>query len=1037
MKKPFTAIVIIILLLSIPFIKIEGRAQKRIVLLKDTPSYEIEGLEIVGKSKNGYIALYSGNQTLPIPHTTLRTVRDEVKGYHTYETLTAQLKEYEENYPDLLTLQSIGKTLEGRDIWAVRIGKEQNKRILFIGCHHAREWMSVEIPLKLIDYLLTNYKRDERVKRWVDSIEIWVIPMLNPDGHTYSVKVDRMWRKNRRDNGDGTFGVDNNRNYGYMWGLSGSSGNTSSETYRGPYPFSELENQAIRNLAYKHPFNLVVSYHSFSELILYPWGYTKNPPPDEEIFERIAEDMAKTTGPPNDNDYPGPYDYYPMQSSYLYTTSGDSDDWFYGDMGTLSFTIELNSFEDFFDPPPEKIEPTWEQTKGIAFTALDYTGINGLLKLHIERENGELYNGDVYIEEKGIRRKTQKEGLFMYFLLPGTYTINVRGVKKKITIKKGEVTEETMIVSSKVNLNINVYSENNKIPLTFTAKIGNKEIEGFGGGTFENLEPDKYTLEVYSQGFYPFKKSIDLKSDKSMDIILKPKKLFVSKFDFPDFEKITKDKNPKDYQYVLTDRFPSTRMVNFVIFNKNPDSMTVNYFGIRDLRESKGDISGLDGSFKDKTFTLSDGSSFVSKEKPIFTFEDGTFASVEKNRNIYFSFNPSDVGETYEFFKILESYLYENLKTLEIEYPRYTNKESIDIKIGFLRNGYIKINDKFYYTKDGSTSIKLTGLNTGENKILVEGFVNDKKVDSKEIDIVVDKLFPEIIAKEEQYLNGKRFLIFKVHEENLKDVSVSTGEIKGVVSENKLLKTYYVKLNPIKDGNYYVKITAEDMAGNRTEKIILVHYDTTPPKIEYIHPKDGEKVNEKEITITGRITEDAFVYINGQPVKVVDKKFEFPVTLSTGLNLFKIKILDLSLNTSIYYLNIVYEGKRIILKIGDTTAWIGSNVYKLEFPPFIKEGRTFVPLRFIVEGLGGKVEWYGEEKKIVVKFEDTTLILWIGKREALLNNETVCIDPENENIYPIILNGRTFIPLRFVAESLGFSVEWEGDTKTIIIYRDD
>ena len=1037
MKKLFTIIIIVILFLSIPFINIEGKAQKRILLLKALPSYEIEGLEIVGKSKNGYLALYSGNKDLPIPHTTLRTVRDGVEGYNTYETLTNKLKEYEENYPDLLTLQSIGKTLEGRDIWAVRIGKEQDKRILFIGCHHAREWMSVEIPLKLIDYLLTNYNKDEKVKRWVDSIEIWIIPMLNPDGHTYSVRVDRMWRKNRRDNGDGTFGVDNNRNYGYMWGLKGSSEDTYSETYRGPYPFSELENQAIRNFAYKHPFNLVVSYHSFSELILYPWGYTKNPPPDEEIFEKIAEDMAKTTGPPNDNDYPGPYDYYPMQGSYLYPTSGDSDDWFYGDMGTLSFTIELNSFEEFFDPPPEKIEPTWEQTKGIAFTALDYTSINGLLKLHIKRENGELYDGNVYIEEKEIKRKTQKEGLFMHFFLPGTYTINVRGVKKKITIKEGEITEETMIVPSKVNLNIKVYSENNKIPLFFTAKLGNKEIEGLGNGTFENLEPNTYTLEVYSQGFYSFKGSIDLKSDKSLDIILKPKSLFASKFDFPDSEKIVKDTNLKDYQYVLTDKFPSTRMVNFVIFNKNPDLMTTNYFGISDLKESKGYIYGLTGSFKDKIFNLSDGSSFASKEKTLFTFKDGTFASVEKNRNIYFSFNPLAVSKTYEFFKILESYLYENLKSLEIEYPKYTNKESIDIKIEFLRNGYIKIYDKFYYTKDGSASIKLTNLDTGKNKILTEGFVNDKKVDSKEINIVVDRSPPEIIAKEEQYLNGDGMLTFKIRDENLKDVSISMGEIKDVVSENKVLKTYYVKLDSLKDGNYHVKIIAEDMAGNRSEKVILIHYDTTPPKLEYVYPENGQKVHEKEIVITGRLNEDAFVSINNYSVKVVGKKFEFPVILSIGLNSFKIKIWDLSMNTSTYNLNIFYEGSKIILKIGDTTAWIGSNIYKLESPPFIKEGRTFVPLRFIVEGLGGKVEWYDEERKIVVKFEDNTLTLWIGKREALLNNETVFIDSENENIYPIILNGRTFIPLRFVAESLGFSVKWEGNTKTITIYRDD
>lgn len=1038
MMRKIIIFITIVSLLFIPIISTQGKPETKILLLKDIPQIPVEGLEIVRKTGNGYLALYSGNKTISVPYSVLRTVRESAEGYHTYRTMTDKLMEYKTKYPELVKVLSIGKTIEGRDIWAIRIGKEQKKRILFIGCHHAREWMSVEIPLKIIDYLLTNYDTDEKVKNWVDSIEIWVIPMLNPDGHTYSVNVERMWRKNRRDNGDGTFGVDNNRNYGYKWGLKGSSSDTSSETYRGPYPFSELENQAIRDFTYEHPFNMVVSYHSFSELILYPWGYTKNPPPDEKIFEEIAKEMAKTTGPPNDNDYPGPYDYYPMQGSYLYPTSGDSDDWFYGNMGTLSFTIELNSSEEFFDPPAEKIEPTWQQTKGIAFTALNYTGINGFLRLQIRRENGEPYSGDVYIEEKKIKRNTQKDGLFMFFLMPGEYTINVKGVEKKVVIKEGEITEDTMIVPSRSNLSIDVYSEKNRIPLSFVAKLGEKEIESSNGhGIFENLEPDKYTLEIYSKGFYQYKGEIDLKEDTNIEIILKPKNLFVSKFDFPEFDILTDEIDFNDYQYFITDVFPNKRILNFVIFNKNPDYKTRAYFGIKNLKDSEGKIIGEEGLFKDSEFNVEDGSSFKSEEKVLFRFDEGGPVGVIKSKNIFFAFSPSSVEKKEEFLDLLKSYLYSKIAQIEIDHERYSNKDSAVVSVKFLRNSYIKIFDNFYFLKNGEGNIELKDLHEGRNVISVESFVNDRKLVSKKIEIVVDTIKPEVYIKDEYHINKKdNFFTFTVYEENLKDVIVNPGKLEKVISSG-TLKTYYIRLSPKKDGKYFIKIIAEDMSGNRTEKISVIYFDSSPPKLEYISPEDGEKVHKKNIVITARISEVCFVKINGKSIKVIDNEFEFPVSLSTGSNLFELIIYDLSLNRSEYKINIIYEPQKIILKIGDKTAWISSRIYTLEYPPFIKNKRTFVPLRFIVEGLGGNVEWDGDERKVTVKFENIILVMWIGKREAILNGEKVIIDPQDKNIYPIILNGRTFIPLRFALESLGFKVEWNEVSKTITIYKEE
>jgi len=177
--------------------------------------------------------------------------------YHSYQQIDYELHEIENNYHDIAKVFSIGETTEGRNIWAIKISDNvsENKSetgVLIVGCHHAREWISVEIPLYLAKYLTDNYSTDCKVNELVDNTEIWIVPMLNPDGHEYSRTTYRLWRKNRRNNGDGSFGVDLNRNYGYKWGGAGSSGDTFSDVYRGPSEFSEPETQAIRDLIISH-----------------------------------------------------------------------------------------------------------------------------------------------------------------------------------------------------------------------------------------------------------------------------------------------------------------------------------------------------------------------------------------------------------------------------------------------------------------------------------------------------------------------------------------------------------------------------------------------------------------------------------------------------------------------------------------------------------------------------------------------------------------------------------------------------------------
>jgi len=196
--------------------------------------------------------------------------------FHSYQETEQELASIEETYPDIAKVHVIGTSLEERNISAIKIsdqvGSEENEgEILFLGCHHAREWISVEVPLMLAKFLTDNYSTDPDIKALVDNSDIWIVPIVNPDGLEYSIYVYRYWRKNRRDNRDGTYGVDLNRNYDFKWGFDnqGSSPDSISQVFRGQSPFSEPETQAIRELVDKHDFKALVSYHNFSQVILY------------------------------------------------------------------------------------------------------------------------------------------------------------------------------------------------------------------------------------------------------------------------------------------------------------------------------------------------------------------------------------------------------------------------------------------------------------------------------------------------------------------------------------------------------------------------------------------------------------------------------------------------------------------------------------------------------------------------------------------------------------------------------------------------
>jgi carboxypeptidase T len=304
------------------------------------------------------------------PYLSTFATAQAVSGYHTVATLEQDLRRLAEEHPEIAELHQIGRSVEGRPLWALRIGERRGstRTVAFLGCHHAREWISVEIPYLLAEHLLGNSSTDP-VERWLQQGEVWIVPMVNPDGHEHTRTENRLWRKNRRRNPGGSIGVDPNRNYGYMWGvldISTSSHVPSDETYVGPRAFSEPEVRAVRNLVAARLFDGVLSYHSYSQLVLFPWGYTSEPIADEADsveMRTLAETMEKLIREVHGETYTA------QQASRLYPTAGDTTDWTYGEFDVPSFTIELRpatAMEGGFLLPAAQIQPCWEENRPAA-----------------------------------------------------------------------------------------------------------------------------------------------------------------------------------------------------------------------------------------------------------------------------------------------------------------------------------------------------------------------------------------------------------------------------------------------------------------------------------------------------------------------------------------------------------------------------------------------------------------------------------------------------------------------------------------------
>lgn len=381
-------------------------------------------------------------------------------GFYTFDEAIAELDTMFLLFPNLITEKvSIGTSIEGRPIYMVKISDNPNSnetepQILYTALHHAREPESMMQMIFYMYYLLENYNSSAGVKYLVDNREMYFIPVLNPDGYEYNRQTNPngggMWRKNRRNNGGGSYGVDLNRNYGpyFYWNYpnGGSSTDPWSDTYRGTAPFSEPETAAIRDFLATKNFRNALNYHTYGSLLIYPYGALGHETADSVIFREFASDMTTFNG----------YTYGTDLQTVGYSTRGNSDDYHYDGDTVLNsghifaMTPEVGTSSDGFWPSQSRIFPLAEEN---VLPNLYYAWAAGeFIVLENPNYNQPYFNpGDNVVMTPTFRNK----GLASAYNI----NINLNSLSGYVTINNGTASFDSVSARSSVQVSS---------PLTFS-----------------------------------------------------------------------------------------------------------------------------------------------------------------------------------------------------------------------------------------------------------------------------------------------------------------------------------------------------------------------------------------------------------------------------------------------------------------------------------------------------------------------------------------------------------------------------------------
>jgi len=284
---------------------------------------------------------------------------DFERDFHNYAQMTTELQNIVSTYPTITSLYNLGQSVQGRTIWGLKITdnptmEEDEPEVRICGVHHGNEYMGAELSLLLAQYLTQNYATNTTVTTLVDNREIWIIPMVNPDGREMSTRYNAN-------------GVDLNRDYGYMWG--GQSGSAS--------PFSQVETQVIRANALENPFVLSLSYHTTEAVVNYIWNYKHERVPDNTLVEYLSNKYGSHNG------------YWVVEGYDWYQTMGDTNDFSYGCRGDIDWTIETAN---------TNIPAVWELHREAMFDIIKAADM-GLRGIVTDAQTGQPLAATVWVEE--------------------------------------------------------------------------------------------------------------------------------------------------------------------------------------------------------------------------------------------------------------------------------------------------------------------------------------------------------------------------------------------------------------------------------------------------------------------------------------------------------------------------------------------------------------------------------------------------------------------------------------------------------------
>jgi hypothetical protein len=307
--------------------------------------------------------------------------------FHTYTQMTQELQEIANTYADIAQLYDLGHSVQGRVIWGLKITdnptvEENEAEVRICGCHHGNEYMSVELPLLIAWHLVQNYDTDPDIEDLVDNREIWIIPLVNPDGREMGTRYNAN-------------GVDLNRDYGYLWGGEGGS----------PGPFSQPETQIIRQHALENNFVLSLSYHTTEAIVNYIWNYKGQPVVDHDVVVQLSQQYGSHNG------------YWVVEGYDWYQTRGDTNDFSYGCRGDIDWTIETQN---------SNIPQAWDLNRVAMLEIIDAAdmGLTGVVR---DSDTGEPIAATVWVEEAYWPCFTDPEvGDYHRVLLPGAYNVHFR-----------------------------------------------------------------------------------------------------------------------------------------------------------------------------------------------------------------------------------------------------------------------------------------------------------------------------------------------------------------------------------------------------------------------------------------------------------------------------------------------------------------------------------------------------------------------------------------------------------------------------------